>query len=80
METLFCNVVVTQSDSSLCQSDLIFLFTELLGGLESYLNIAAREGEIKALLGVLLEEESNFTITLLFKISYERSATKLSFA
>ena len=63
------DVVVTERDSRLSQFFVQLGLLELLGGLESHLDVAALEGEVVPLLRVLFEEKSNLTVALLLQIA-----------
>ena len=63
------DVVVAERDRRLSQFFVQLGLLELLGGLESHLDVAALEGEVVPLLGVLFKEKSDLAVALLLQIA-----------
>ena len=63
------DVVVAERDRRLSQFFVQLGLLELLGGLKSHLDVAALEGEVVPLLGVLFKEKSDLAVALLLQIA-----------
>ena len=75
---LLCDVVVAEGDGCLSKFVEQLWLLDLLCCLEGNLDVSTLKGEVVSLLGVLLKEESDLAVALLFQVAYDGSATELT--
>ena len=59
---------IAQKHCGLSQFQEIVLFFQLLSSFESYLNVSTCQGQIKSLLNITFEEQSDFRVSLFLQV------------
>ena len=72
---LLSDCIVSQGHSCLSKLQEAFLVLELLGRIKRHLYIATSYRQVESLFQILLKEESNLRMTLLFEVANNRMTT-----